>query len=143
MTTNTKRTSPAINFGRVAAFSSTGIVMGLLTVFVGLPSPVEPLLWVLAYSGWVVWAQLRSEPRPLTTFLFAGALTGLFTGLLQVALLPAYLDTNPQWAAEVGGRSQIELLPNFVGFGVGMGLTFGLIFGLIAFALRRRRQGAR
>lgn len=130
-----------LNLARIAALSSTGVIMGLLTALVGLPPPVEPLLWVLAYSAWVVLVLARAEPRPLATMVLAGGITGLLTGSIQIALLPAYLEANPQWAGEIAGRTRAEMIPNFVGFGITMGLLFGVIFGLVAYALFRRRGG--
>ena len=117
----------------------TGVVMGLLTALVGLPGALEPILWVVAYASWVVLLRALGEPRPFTTIVLAGGLTGLVTGAIQVALLPAYLRANPQWAADVGGRSRVAMIPDFVVFGVVMGLIFGVIFGLLAFVLQRRR----
>ncbi len=136
----TTATANALNLPRIAALSTTGVIMGLLTALVGLPGPVEPLLWVLAYALWVVIVLARDEPRPLATIVLAGGLTGILTGSVQVALLPAYLEANPQWAGELAGRSQLSMLPDLVGFGLVMGLIFGVIFGLVAFAIRRRRS---
>lgn len=111
--------------------ASTGIVMGLLSSFVGLPTLVEFSLWIGFYVLWVVYGVRVKLEMPVRRMAFASTLTGLITGSIQVVFMERYRANNP-WHSEVLETSTAqELSTSFLGEGIAMGIVFGVMVGLI------------
>ena len=111
--------------------ASTGIVMGLLTCLVGLPSPVEFSLWTAIYVLWAVYGIRIKMPTPIRSMVVASVLGGLFCGSIQVVLMEQYQAKNPWYSATFDTSTASDLSTAFLGQGIGMGLIFGLIVGLV------------
>jgi hypothetical protein len=111
--------------------ASTGIVMGLLSSFVGLPTRVEFSLWIGFYVLWVVYGVRVKLEMPVRRMAFASTLSGLFAGSIQVLFMEQYRANNP-WYSEVFETSTAqELSTNLLGYGIAKGIVFGVIVGLI------------
>ena len=116
----------------------TGVVMGALTAFVGLPGMTEFAAWMGAYVIWVAYGMRFKLQTPVRTMMVASTLSGLLTGSIQVVYMDEYRASNPWYAEYFSGESQ-NLAIQFLGQGIVLGLVFGLIVGLITRTLIRRR----
>lgn len=116
----------------------TGVIMGCLTTFVGLPGISEPCAWLAAYVLWVVYGVRLELSTPLRTMAVASTFSGLLTASIQVLFMEAYKQSNPWYAEYFSGASQ-TLAIQFLGQGIGLGLCFGLAVGFITRQLLQRR----
>lgn len=119
----------------------TGLVMGLLTSLVGLSPALEPAVWVANYGVWLWMMQRRASPSPFPTAVLASLVSGVVVGTVQAALLPAYIASNPWYAAYMNG-TPASLGGQMVVQGVGMGMLFGVVVGLVARGMAGRRAQA-
>jgi hypothetical protein len=124
--------------GNLLFLSLTGVLMGGLTVFVGLPLPWEPIAWVLCFCGWVVFALRTEIPRPFVTIVAAGPLCGTLAAATQVSFFDVYQAHNPWYAEELGGGLTADLVMSFFLQGTIVGGVFGAIFGTIALAIHTK-----
>jgi len=108
----------------------TGLVMGCITSFIGLPPLVEPLVWIIFYVLWVVYAVRFRLPTPVRTLIVASTLAGLITSSTQVILMESYKASNPWYAEHFDAPAQ-TLAIQFFGQGIGLGFVFGIAVGLI------------
>lgn len=129
----------ALDLTLLAALSSTGLIMGGLTTFVGLLPNVEAVTWIAWYVVWVVVVERRGTARPFVHILAASLLTGLLASLVQLAFFDAYVDHNPDYAHRLVGMTRAEAAPGFITQGLLASLVTGAVVGGIAL-LRRRRQ---
>jgi hypothetical protein len=111
--------------------ASTGIIMGLLTSLVGLPTPVEFSLWIAIYVLWAVYGIRFKMPTPVRSMIVASVLGGLFCGSIQVVMMEQYRAKNPWHATTFDTSTATDLSTAFLGQGIGIGLIFGLIVGLL------------
>lgn len=120
--------------------SANGVVVGLLTSLVGLPTHVEFGVWIASY---VVWGfiVLRKSLRPFLGPLVASALSGVWVGAIQFALREAYVANNPWYAEQIAEAGGITAAGT-IGFGAGMGLGWGVVVGGLLFAIVKRRDRA-
>jgi len=124
--------------GNLLLLSLTGVLMGGLTAFVGLPVPWEPIAWVLCFCGWVVFALRAEIPRPFVTIVAAGPLCGILASATQVMFFDVYQANNPWYAEELAGGLNAELAMTFFLQGTIMGGVFGALFGGIALAIHKK-----
>ena len=121
--------------------ASTGIMMGLLSSFVGLPTLVEFSLWIGFYVLWVVYGIRVKIEMPVRRMAFASTLSGLFTGSIQVLFMEQYRANNP-WHSEVFETNTAQdLSTDLLGYGIGMGIVFGVMVGLIV-RWRQKREAS-
>lgn len=116
----------------------TGVIMGCLTTFVGLPGITEPAAWLGAYVCWVLYGVRFRLDTPLRTMIVASTLSGLLASSIQVLFMEAYKQNNPWYAEYFRGESQ-NLAIQFLGQGIGLGLVFGLLVGVITGQVIKRR----
>jgi len=116
----------------------TGLIMGSLTAFVGLPLITEISAWLGAYVLWVAYGVRFKLQRPLRTMAVAGTLSGLLAGSIQVIYIDEY-RTNNSWYAEYFGGDSQNLATQFLGQGIVLGIFSGLLVGFITQTLIRRR----
>ncbi len=116
----------------------TGIAMGCLTTFVGLPGQTELAAWVGAYVLWVAYGLRFSLTTPIRTMAVASTLSGLLHGSIQVLFLESYKQNNPWYAEYFIGQSQ-NLAIQFLGQAILCGLGIGLLVGLLTRVLLKRR----
>jgi hypothetical protein len=126
-----------VNWKLVVGLGLTGSVIGLLSVFVGLPSNSEFALWTVLYLLWVAAVVRARAPRPVLTMATAGAIAGLCAGALQTLFLEQYKANNPLVATTLPA-APAEAAAGFIVFGVLAGVLFGLIFGTLAAIWMRR-----
>jgi len=111
--------------------ASTGLIMGLLSSLVGLPTMVEFSLWTAFYVLWIVYGVRVNIDMPVRRMAFASTLGGLLAGSTQVILMEQYRENNP-WYSEIFETSSAQdLSTKLLGEGIAMGILFGLIVGLI------------
>lgn len=125
-----------MNWTWIALLSLTGLVMGLLTSLVGLPTPVELGTWVACYVAWGVLITRRDLP-PFSTAFGASLLSGVWTAGTQFLLWDSYVANNPWYAEELAETS--ASLPQLLGFALGMGAFWGLLVGGVCWGTARRR----
>jgi hypothetical protein len=118
----------------------TGVLMGCLTTFVGLPGITEPAAWLAAYVAWVLYGVHFRMDTPLRTMGVASTLSGLFASSIQVLFMEAYRQSNPWYAEYFQGEAKTIAI-QFFGQGIGAGLVFGLVTGVITGQIIKRRQG--
>ena len=111
--------------------ASTGLIMGLLSSLVGLPSIVEYSLWTAFYVLWVVYGIRVKIDMPVRRMAFASTLGGLLAGSTQVILMEQYRENNPWYSEMFETSSAQDLSTKLLGEGIAMGILFGLIVGLI------------
>ena len=124
--------------GNFLLLTLTGVFMGVLTAFVGLPMPWEPIVWVLCLMGWVVFALRREIPSPFVTLLAAGPATGAGTAAIQVLFFDVYQASNPWYAEQLQAGLTREMAAAFFIQGIGAGLVFGLLFASLALAATKK-----
>ena len=124
--------------GNLLILSLTGVLMGGLTAFVGLPVPWEPIAWVLCFCGWVVYALRTEIPQPFVTIVAAGPLWGVLASATQVTFFDVYQEHNPWYAEELAGGLTGELVLSFFLQGTIMGGVFGALFGGIALVIHKK-----
>jgi hypothetical protein len=122
----------------LSVLALTGVIMGCLTTFVGLPGITEPSAWLAAYVLWVVYGVRLELRTPLRTMVVASTLSGLLASSIQVLFMEAYQQSNPWYAECFVGDSQ-TLAIQFLGQGIALGLGFGLAVGFITQQLLKRR----
>ncbi|MGB0640615.1 MAG: hypothetical protein ACPGTU_14850 [Myxococcota bacterium] len=113
---------------------STGLLVGGLSVFVGLPQMVEIILWLIIYLLWVVYGVRVQRVNPIRNMMFAGTLSGLLCATIKVVFMEQFKLNNP-WAYTDAAAK--DLMIGFVGSGIGIGLVAGAIVGA---AVRWRLQ---
>jgi hypothetical protein len=113
----------------IGILALSGILMGVLSTFVGLPFRVEFSLWLIVYLLWIVYAVRVRLERPVRRLVAASTLAGLLTGSIQVLFMEQYKASNP-WYAEFFDSPARQLATQFLGQGIGLGLVFGLLVGL-------------
>ncbi len=119
--------------------ASTGLIMGGLSAFVGLPTIVEFILWNIVYGLWFLYAMRIDIEAPVRRLAFTSTTAGLMAGSMQVFFMEQYKVSNP-WYAEVFETSTAQdLATRFLIQGIVLGLIYGLIVGLLV----RWRQSAR
>ena len=117
----------------------TGVLMGSLTTFVGLPLLTESLAWLGAYVLWVTYGLRFKMETPIRTMAVASTLSGLLASSIQVLFMEAYKQNNAGWYAHrFLGESQTVAI-QFFGQGIGGGLILGLICGLVTAQIAKRR----
>ena len=113
---------------------STGLLVGGLSVFVGLPQMVEIILWLIIYLLWVVYGVRVQVVNPVRSMMFAGTLSGLLCANIKVVFMEQF-KLNNSWAYTDAAAK--DLMIGFVGSGIGIGLVAGAIVGA---AVRWRLQ---
>jgi uncharacterized membrane protein SpoIIM required for sporulation len=113
---------------------STGLFVGGLSVFVGLPQMVEVILWLILYLLWVVYGVRVGRVNPIRSMMFAGTLSGLLCATIKVVFMEQFKLNNSWTYTDASAK---ELMIGFVGSGIGIGLVAGAIVG---FAVRWRLQ---
>jgi len=116
----------------------TGIVMGCLTTFVGLPGLVEGACWAAAYVLWVLYGVKLKLDTPVRTMAVASTLTGLLSSSIQVLFMEAYKANNSFWSAEYFTGDSQNAAIQFLSVGIALGLVIGLVVGLITRTILRR-----
>jgi hypothetical protein len=116
----------------------TGILMGCLTTFVGLPGLAEEAGWVAAYVLWVVYGVRFKLDSPVRTMAVASTLTGLLASSIQVLFMEAYKANNSFWSAEYFSGDSQNAAIQFLSVGIVRGLAIGLVVGLITRTIIRR-----
>lgn len=132
-----------IHAGLVFGLASTGIVIGLLTCYVGLAPETEFGLWMAAYVVWIVAAVLVDSKYPGLDVLLGSVLSGVFIASTQTVLYENYYRSN------IMRYHDMPMDDEFAGvvfpFALMMGLGFGVVIGGIAeivVRIRRRKQKA-
>ena len=115
----------------VLILAPTGLLMGFLTSWFGLPVQVEMAAWVGLYLLWVVYGVRSEIPMPVRRMAFSGTLAGLLTGSTQVILMEKYKTNNPWYSDIFETSSAQDLSTNLLGEGIATGLVFGVITGLL------------
>ena len=111
--------------------ASSGILMGGISAFVGLPTVVELILWVIVYGLWFLYGMRVEMDAPVRRFAFASTLAGLMAGAMQVFFMERYKVNNP-WYAEVFATSSAQdLATRLLVQGIGIGVVFGIIVGVL------------
>ena len=114
----------------VVLLSLTGVIMGSVSVFVGIPGPVEPLFWLIFYVLWVVYGVRVRLELPVRRMVAASTLGGLLCGSIQVLFMEQYKEHNPWYAEHFDAPAQ-QLATQFLGMGIVMGFICGLAAGLV------------
>lgn len=70
----------------------------------GGPRQLEALLWIAFYVVWVIWILGREVSNVFATIFVGSVLSGLWTGVVQMALMDSYLTSNPEYAAAMAGQ---------------------------------------
>jgi hypothetical protein len=96
---------------------STGLLVGGLSVFVGLPQMVEVILWLILYLLWIVYGVRVQRLNPVRSMMFTGMLSGLLCASTKVVFMEQFKINNP-WAYT--DASAKELMIGFVGSGIGL-----------------------
>ena len=109
----------------------TGVLMGLLSSLVGLPTKVEMALWTGLYLLWVVYGVRVKIEMPVRRMGFVGTCSGLLTGSTQVILMEQYKANNPWYGMVFDTSTAQDLSVNLLGEGIAMGLFCGLLTGLL------------
>ncbi|MAY79270.1 MAG: hypothetical protein CL930_00615 [Deltaproteobacteria bacterium] len=117
---------------------STGLIVGGLSVFVGLPLMVETILWLIFYLLWVVYGVRVKRESPVRNMMFAGTLSGLLCATMKVLFMEQFKLNNP-WAYTDAAAK--ELMIGFMGSGIGIGLIAGTIVGALVRWRLQQTQG--
>lgn len=130
-----------INVGLVFGLASTGIVIGLLTCYVGLPPEIEFSLWMAAYVVWIIAAVMVDSKYPGLDVLLGSVLSGVFIASTQTVLYENYHRSN------IANYPDMPMDDEFAAavfpFAIGVGLMFGIVIGGISEVIvrvRRRKQ---
>ena len=120
---------------------ATGVAMGLVTSLVGLTPALEPLIWLAFYAAWLRAMHVRHSPSPQQTAVSARLASGVAVGVVQAALMPWYVASNP-WYADYMTGDRLSMGGQVLVQGIGMGMLFGLPVGFMARGLARSRDEA-
>ena len=114
-----------------------GAFVGLVGSLVGLQAGAEFGLWQLVYVAWIALLVTRRVDPPFLAGFSASLSSGVAVGVVHVALLDSYRESNP-WYAEQLAVPDGELIAAFLGQGLIAGAIFGVAVGGITWAIRRR-----
>ena len=128
-----------MNWIFISKLTCTGIAMGILTTFVGLGIPMEPILWILFYIIWIVLIVRNKINRPFLSSLIASLISGILCASIQVTFLNSYIAHNP-WSANQLQGGITKLAPTFYGIGIVYGLVFGSIVGLFSMGILEKKK---
>ena len=115
----------------ILILAPTGVVMGLLSSLVGLPTKVEMALWTGFYLLWVVYGVRAKIEMPVRRMGFVGTCSGLLAGSTQVILMEQYKANNPWYNLVFETSSAQDLSVSLLGEGIALGLFCGLLTGLL------------
>ena len=115
--------------------SLSGVLLGGLTVFVGLPMPWEPIAWVVCFVAWMVFALRNDIPQPFVTIVAAGPMCGIFTAITQLLFFDVYQAQNPWYAEQLADGLTGDLMTGLLMQGIVLGGVFGAVFGLITLVI--------
>jgi len=108
----------------------TGVIMGSVSVFMGIPGQVEPLFWLIFYVLWVVYGVRVRLELPVRRMIAASTLAGLLCGSIQVVFMEQYKAHNPWYAEHFDSPAQ-QLATQFLGQGIMLGFACGMVVGLV------------
>jgi hypothetical protein len=127
-----------INVGLVFGLACTGIVIGLLTCYVGLSPGTEFSLWMAAYVVWIIAAVMVDSKYPGLDVLLGSVLSGVFIASTQTILYENYYRSN------IAQYTDMPMDDEFAGvvfpFAMGVGLFFGVVIGGISELVVRVRR---
>ena len=112
----------------ILSLSTVGIVMGLITTFVGIERWMEPGAWLAIYVAWSIALINRRLPNVMMVFTAVSVIGAFFTGCIQFLFHEEYALNNPHYVERVMGDS-LQLAGAFIGDSILFGLVFGLIVG--------------
>ena len=121
--------------------ASTGVLVGLLSAFVGLPPLVERSLWAIIYVLWVFYALRVNLEMPVRRLAFTSTMAALLAGSAQVLFMEKYKANNPWHADFFESNSVQELATDLLVRGIAFGVVCGIVVGLLV-GWRQRSQAA-
>lgn len=108
--------------------AGVGLVMGLLTTYVGLKSSIEFPLWL----GIFLVLAMVGASVPITfaflSFAIGGLLSGVISASIQVSQFERYRENNPWYGPQLEGDPAPHKRAMFV-VGIGMGAFWGILYG--------------
>ncbi|MGB0652057.1 MAG: hypothetical protein ACPGQL_02555 [Thermoplasmatota archaeon] len=128
-----------------ALLGSVGLVMGAGSLTGWYGAPVELSLWTALGIGWLLAARRWAPAMPARTVAWAGAVSGVTTGLIQAAFAVTLVTNNTDYATVGPAAVDAAVRAQFFAFALALGVVWGLLFAAITALvgrLARRRQAA-
>jgi len=125
-----------VSWQLVLSLGATGIVMALVSCFVGLRPKVENPAWWGLYAVWIAIVLALGDATPFRTVLFASIVAGGLHGVTTSLCIDRYIVSNP-WHAERMQAPKSKLRLMFCATGLLVGTVFGAVVAGIAWGLAR------
>jgi len=111
--------------------AGSGLMMGGLSAFVGLPMIVEIILWIIVFGLWFLYGLRVPMEAPVRRFAFGSTMAGLMAGSMQVFFMEKY-QANNSWYQQVFETSSAQdLATRLLIQGIAVGLVAGIVVGLL------------
>lgn len=111
--------------------AASGLLMGGLSAFVGLPMIVEIILWIIVFGLWFLYGLRVSMEAPVRRFAFGATMAGLMAGSMQVFFMEKY-QANNSWYQQVFETSSAQdLATRLLIQGIAVGVVAGIVVGLL------------